>query len=367
MGHGITNYDKNVFADGRPAWHGLGEVLPDNITPREAVLRTMDWQVGEHSVFRKILDGGITKYVEVPGFKLLRREDHGVVNDAMNFDIVSDSYTVIQNSELPEIIEAVMGETGAYVVTAGTLKVGRRVWILCKCPGSWNISGDAVDQYFLLHNTHDASGVLDLLVTPVRVVCFNTLTLAIDQAESGGSNLRLKHTPGIRERLELVRGILSSTNDNWRAFIDRMSYLATKPVSPDFTSAFVEFLFPAETQRKTRALNARADFMRILASPRGKLTPALRNGDHNTVFGLYNAVTEYVQYARTVRVTGLGDAEPTDRDQNEARMNSVIWGSGAKFRQDAYDLLSDPKIADLYTADMRDAKAAIEEYETALN
>ena len=353
MGHGLTEFDKSVFVK-EPAWHGLGLVLPNNISPVEAVQRTMDWQVGEHEVFRLNPETG--KYEPVRGFKLLRREDLPQSADVALFDIVKDSFTVIQNHELPEIIETVMGETGAVVETAGTLKVGRRVWILCKCNTTDTIGGDQLHRYFLLHNSHDSTGALDLMVTPIRVVCWNTLSAALSGAEKG-EGLRFRHTANVRERIEMVRGVLKNGDSEWRSWLNKMQYLASQSVSPDFENAFVDFLFPLdEKKRQTRMQNVRSSFLKIMRNPIGA-----SDATRGTAFGLFNAVTEYIETARTVRVTGLqDDEEPTERDRQEARMNSVFFGSGSQMRQRAFDVLVDPEISRLFQGNKVDAGKAFE-------
>lgn len=367
MAHEITRHDRLVLSK-RPAWHGLGKVYPEGhiITPEQAVADTMNWLVGENEVYRLNPETGT--YEPISGFKLLRREDLPQSNEDALFDIVPSGYTVIQNQELPEIIKTILGQAGAVVETAGTIKVGRKVWILCKVTSEPNavVAGDEIERYFLIHNTHDATGALCLLMTPIRVVCQNTLTAAIRGADGSSDMLKLRHTKNIRETLGMVNGILEHSNGQWRRFVNTMQALADKPVSPDFVTAFTETLFPLEEgqKRTTRTLRARETFLNVLANPVGGLTRAV-NG---TALGVYNATTEYVDTHRGIRVTGVDeDREPTARETGEARMLSVVWGSGATFRQQAFDLLTDPIVADHYQANAKDARKALDKLVLASN
>jgi phage/plasmid-like protein (TIGR03299 family) len=105
----------------------------------------------------------------------------------------------LQNVEAFEFFDPILGEGAATYETAGALGKGERVWILARLSGDFNVAGgDVIRRYLLLSNSHDGTSSLQVKITPVRVVCNNTLTLALSQ----GGTLRVRHDRDVKTALE---------------------------------------------------------------------------------------------------------------------------------------------------------------------
>jgi len=203
MAHEITDTDGLALV-GKPAWHGLGTVLPEgDVTPNEALkVAKLDWTVRATPVMAvtSVQGGpgdGQPLYLNAPDHRAIVREDTGGV-----LGIVSDGFRPVQNADLAELLQALKRP----VETMGSLRGGRVVFALLR-QGSFAVgNGDVQRQYLLAVNGHDGSRALSFLPTDVRVVCANTLRAA----EARGATVRLLHTSGLAERIRHASAALES-------------------------------------------------------------------------------------------------------------------------------------------------------------
>ena len=114
------------------------------------------------------------EYIE--GYKANIRDDNGSL-----LGIVSDRYKVVQNKDAFEFTDALLNH-GVKYETAGSLNGGRRIWLLAKLPDEYYLAEEKVDPYVVFSNCHDGSGAIKVAMTPIRVVCQNTLNLALNNA-----------------------------------------------------------------------------------------------------------------------------------------------------------------------------------------
>ena len=159
-----------VFVTGQPPWHGLGAVVKNAVTSREALqLAHLDWTV-EQWPLQAVKDADRRA---VQRHKAnVRSDTHAVLG------VVSERYRIFQNQDAFDFMDSLVNEKLAMFETAGALQGGRRVWLLARIPGEFRAGADdVIDPYVLLVNTHDGTGALRLLPTTVRVVCQNTLNL----------------------------------------------------------------------------------------------------------------------------------------------------------------------------------------------
>lgn len=174
-------------------WHGLGTRVEEAPGSKEAlVLAGLDWKVVQKPIFTE--DG-----LPVNGFKANIRD-----RDSQVLGVVTNRYKVVQNEDAFAFTDKLLGE-GVTYETAGSLQDGRRTWILAKLPQRYIISGDEITPYLVFMNSHDGTGAIKAAMTPVRVVCQNTLNLALSTAKRSWST---NHTGDIKGKLEDARNTL---------------------------------------------------------------------------------------------------------------------------------------------------------------
>ena len=149
-------------------WHGLGIRVGTAPTSIDAlVLAGLDWEVIQKDVYTE--NGSL-----IAGYKINTRS-----TDNAALGIVSDRYKVVQNEEAFQFTDDLLGK-GVTYETAGALQGGKKVWMLARIPHRYIIAGDEIAPYLVVMNSHDGSSGIKVAMTPIRVVCQNTLNLALD-------------------------------------------------------------------------------------------------------------------------------------------------------------------------------------------
>lgn len=178
---------ESLFYVRETPWHGQGTRVEDAPTSEEAIrLAGLDWSVNQEAIY---LENG----TKIEGsFANVRS------SDGKPLGIVGNKYKIVQNTEAFAFTDALLGE-GVTYETAGSLKDGKVIWLLARMPESVEILGDKVDPYMVFTNTHDGSGAVRVCMTPIRVVCNNTLNLAMNSAKRVWS---ARHTGSITNKLD---------------------------------------------------------------------------------------------------------------------------------------------------------------------
>jgi phage/plasmid-like protein (TIGR03299 family) len=251
--------------------------------------------------------------------------------------VVGADYEVFHNRECFSFMDAI-ASLGIKYHTAGALGNGSRVWIAGKLDGALHVNHDKIEQYMLLSTSHDGSLKVTVRFTPVRVVCQNTLSLALRGSKDKSSVVAVKHSGAIMDKLGQAQTVLNVA----RAFYDDMggmlNRMAGARVTPEQSRKYVESLFG---KGSTRARNVADRVLLLSTTGMGNDTPEVAG----TVYGLYQGVTEYLTHERTVS----GTAEASSDVQQAARMESLWFGTNADLNADAFALAS--KMADdLYSA-----------------
>lgn len=185
---------ETMFSSGRQVpWHNLGIIVEEAPTSADAIrLAGLDWRVEQKPLF---LEDG----TKIEGnFANVRSSDNKPLG------IVGNKYKIVQNSDAFEFTDALLGE-GVRYETAGSLKDGKVIWLLAKMPETVEILGDKVEPYMVFTNTHDGSGAVRVCMTPIRVVCNNTLNIALNRAKRVWS---ARHTGSITNKLDDARETL---------------------------------------------------------------------------------------------------------------------------------------------------------------
>jgi len=160
---------------GQVPWHGLGKKVPADLSPEQMLeAADLDWTVQKVPAFAKVND----ENVNVGWSALIRSSDNRIL------DVVSNDWNPVQNHEAFQFFNEYCEAGDMEMHTAGSLKSGQIVWALAKVKESFELfKGDQVDSYLLFTNPHKFGQCIDVRFTPIRVVCNNTLTLALKQKE----------------------------------------------------------------------------------------------------------------------------------------------------------------------------------------
>ena len=166
---------ETMFYTREKPWHGLGTKVEDAPTSVDALrLAGLDWNVMQESIFTETGDA-------IAGYRVnIRDRDRKVLG------VVSDRYKIIQNREAFAFTDTLLGY-GVRYETAGSLQEGKRVWLLARLPREYIIAEEQISPYLVFSNSHDGSGAVRVALTPIRVVCNNTLNLALATASRSWS------------------------------------------------------------------------------------------------------------------------------------------------------------------------------------
>lgn len=209
-----ANFESGFFV-GEPAWHGLGTVISDAPTSEDAIrLAELDWDVIPKPIYDEFGR-------ELPGYKVNIRS-----SDNMALGIVTDRYRIVQNKEAFAFTDELLGH-GVRYETAGSLASGKRVWMLARMENT-TIAEENIDPFLVFTNSHDGTGAIRVAITPVRVVCQNTLNLALSQASRHWSCV---HKGDIQSKLEEARFTLASAERYMAALEEEFGELKMKSVT----------------------------------------------------------------------------------------------------------------------------------------
>ena len=231
---------ETMFYTRQKPWHGLGTMVQEAPTSKDAlILAGLDWQVIQKPIITE--DG-----IPISGFKAnLRETDNRVLG------VVTDRYRTIQNHDAFAFTDSLLGE-GVTYETAGSLQNGRRVWMLAKLPQRYIISGDEITPYLVFMNAHDGTGAIKAAMTPIRVVCMNTLNLALSTAKRSWST---NHVGDIRGKLEDARYTLLYADLYMQELGKAIDKLNRQKLSDRKVYEYIDALFPlvdnaSEQQKK---------------------------------------------------------------------------------------------------------------------
>lgn len=233
-----ANVESMFYAGREKPWHGLGTQVEEAPTSADALrLAGLDWTVQRKPI--QVCGGR-----KVDNFFANVRSSDGAV-----LGVVSDRYQVVQNAEAFAFTDALIGGEGqVHYETAGSLMGGRKIWLLAKLPDT-EIVGDKTEPYLCFSNTHDGSGAIRVCMTPIRVVCNNTLNIALNGAKRAWS---VRYTGDIQAKLQEARMCLDMANkymDKLAVYADQM---ANKTVTDEQIAKILDEMFPATEDMSER-------------------------------------------------------------------------------------------------------------------
>ena len=274
-----------MFSVRETPWHGLGIIIEEAPTSDEAIkIAGLDWNVIQRPVYTST---GI-----IPGFKANIRE-----TDEKFLGLVTDRYRIVQNREAFEFTDALLGE-GVRYETAGSLASGKRVWMLAKMETA-TITDEKVDPYLVFTNSHDGTGAIRVAITPVRVVCQNTLNLAMKRASRHWSAV---HTGDMQSKLVEARNTLLNAKEYMTALEEEFGELKLISLSDAKLDDYIEMLLPVdEAKDSIRKINNVKD-MRAELRYRYFNAPDLQPIE-KSAYRFINAVSDFATHTEPKRRT----------------------------------------------------------------
>jgi phage/plasmid-like protein (TIGR03299 family) len=330
MAHELTTNEKGeteFFSAVTKGWHKLGQTSDRQLTAEEALKESrLDWTVEQVPVYHEAQG----EMIEVPDQYCVRRTDNYKA-----LSIMTKRYQVIQNHETFAFADDIIGSGQAAWDTAGSISGGRVVFMQVELPGRLFLKSNPDDQTVkkvLFVNSHDGSKALMGMITPVRVVCQNTLNAALGSKSNQFKVYHRKNFQSRKDEAAKVLGLASAFYDDLQIVMDT---LAEQQVTHSYVEGFVNALMPAtKDEVSTRTENRRNQITNLFQNGKGN------NGE--TKWDLFNAVTEYVDHHSVGRVTEtrLDRSDALADIESEARFERAILGSGATLKQKALALLS---------------------------
>lgn len=277
---------ESMFYVRETPWHGLGtKVMEASDSEGALIAAGLNWNVIQEPIFTG-------ENEPIRGYKANIRD-----SDRRVLGVVTDRYKVIQNQEAFAFTDELLGQ-GVRYETAGSLQDGKKVWLLAHMPHEYIISGERISPYLLFSNTHDGSGAIKVALTPIRVVCNNTLNLALSTAKRSWS---MVHTGDIRSKMQEARDTLFMAERYMDELGKEFEALRLKKLPDQKVMEYIEVLLPVEdgsTPQQIKNIERLREDMKI----RYFDAPDLQDTGKNA-YRFINAVSDFATHAKPLRRT----------------------------------------------------------------
>lgn len=335
----------SFFSVQQKAWHGLGQMVQDYPTSSEAIafaglnytveklpLFTLDQPNMQQS--QQTRENGCIEAVQpsivVPDYYATVRTDSNQV-----LGVVGNDYEVVQNTDAFTFFDSIIGGAGIQYETAGALGNGERIFITAKLPDYIQVGNDdLIDKYLFLTTSHNGYGSIIAAFTPTRIVCNNTLHMALSNRTNA---VKIRHTGNAKERLSQAHQVMGITNMLSAQLEGMFNQWARVRITDQQVKKLIQLAMVPNKEvlrnieaGKDDALSSCFKNMVNTVYEYGLSSPTQQSDTtRGTVFGAYNAVTGYFQNVRKYK-------------DDECKLKSVLLGGTAQLRsQAAFALCND--------------------------
>lgn len=316
---------------GETPWHKLGTPFaePPTSVDEALVASGMDFHVGlvnlqtvptapEKDEKGHIITPEHSGHIVVPA-RATYRTDTGAM-----LGVVGMRYKPLQNRDAFKPFQSFIEAGEASIETCGVLFEGKRVWVLAKLnrDNAEIVPGDEIAKYLLLSHSHDGTLAVHYGLTPIRVVCANTESMA--RSSNASSLFRLKHTEKVADRLDDVSRIINVADARFETTVEQYRALAARGINSKDLEKYVKIVLGVDPEKgedeiSTRMKNTMLSVVEKFEAGKGNTLPGVKG----TWWAAYNAVSEYLSHER-------GRSE-------EGRMNQLWFGQAANMNQLALD------------------------------
>lgn len=297
---------------GQTPWHSLGVQVPADISPEDMMKKAgLDWEVKKFPAIAMV-NG---KKIDTGRQALIRTSDNKFL------DMVGEDWNPVQNAEAFEFFNDFIGAGDMEMHTAGSLKGGQNIWALAKIKDSFEVvKGDKVEGYLLFSNPHQYGKTVDIRFTPIRVVCNNTLTMALNNATAIERMFKMNH----RRQFDgdTVKQVLGVSKEKLATYKELSKFLSTKKYNDETIVEYFNRVFPLTSNKRQKndelaSRAAKLAFEVLDSQPGNKFAPG-------SWWSAFNAVTYSTDHL-------LGRSADT-------RLSSAWFGSNQKRKIEAANI-----------------------------
>lgn len=312
MAHNLNEVDgKIAFASTKTAWHGLGKIVDSPMTTKEAIqYGGLDYTVEKQPLY-------LGNESEVETHKATVRTD---TNDILG--IVGNGYQVVQNRDVFDFFDPLL-DGMAKIETVGALGKGERIFVTAKMPHKICVGkDDLTEMYMLLTSSHDGSGAIVAGITPIRVVCQNTLSFAINRGLK--NRIGVKHTTTAQQRLSQAGMIMRQSLEYQQTLDEAFNFLFKTKVDDSVAKGLIKEIFQKDAKDSTKMGNILETIETCYNAGVGQESIV------GTAWGVFNGITHYLSHEKNYKT-------------EESKFNSLLLGSGdsQKMTKRAFDVLID--------------------------
>jgi len=325
MAHNINrniNTGKDAFFSVKEkAWHGLGTIVNDYPTSGEAIIYAgLDYEVTKKPIQTTEGEDITTHFATV-------RTD-----TAQILGVVGSKYEVVQNKTAFSFFDTLVDNNGIQYETAGALGDGEKIFITAKMPEVIKVGrNDLIEQYIFLTTSHDGSGSIMAAFTPIRIVCNNTLNMAL---KNHSNAVYIKHTANAEQKLTEAARIIKiadSTSEMLKTVFNKWS--KTRITDPELKKLIALAMSPNKEVFEAVATEKKAfEFSRQFQEVCGQVFEYAMTSETQqmettagTLFGAYNSITGYYQNVNTYKT-------------DSQKLNSILFGTGLERTKKAFEI-----------------------------
>lgn len=316
----IVNGEAQMFSVGAVPWHQLGKIVAVAPTAAEAIkLAGLDWKVEKRKTF--FVNNQTEEITEAKGaFAVVRDRDEKYFGQA------GATWQPLQNEQAFSFFDPYIQAGEAAYETAGALDGGRRIWILAKLKKDpiEVVKGDLVEKYILLSNRHYAGAAVIALLTPIRVVCANTEAMAFRSAKQ---MFRASHSNRLVKSMDQLQADIAAADEAFQQTAEFYKMFSKRNIKQEDFARYVDAVFgfqaiSEETRESAFRKAQREAIQKLFEEGRGTDIKGVRG----TMWGAYNAITEYIQHFQGVKRT------------DDKRLQAAWFGNGMELNVRAFEL-----------------------------
>jgi phage/plasmid-like protein (TIGR03299 family) len=295
MAHNLNEVEGKVsFASTQTAWHGLGQIVDNPMTTAQAIVDGgLNYEVEKVKLYT-----GIGERIEM-ACATQRTDTQDILG------VVGNKYEVVQNRDAFDFFDSLLGSNHAKIETVGALGMGERIFITAKLPHVMTIGkDDLTEMYILLTSSHDGSGAVVAGITPIRVVCQNTLNFAMSKGLK--NRISIRHTLSAKERISQAGEVLKVALEYQTTLENAYNFLYRTRVT-DTAAKDLIMKIMGTCEKSSYSMGILGDVEKLYHTGIGQESIV------GSAWGVFNAITNYTSHAKSYK-------------NAESKFNSLLMG-----------------------------------------